>query len=106
METILLWVRVLINHFWTKSSGFENKHIFIAVLTEDGKVYSFGLGDSGQLGHGDRASQCTPKLIEDFVNKGVTIQKIASGYDHAIAISGVFFFFFLFFSLNNYSEPK
>ena len=33
-------------------------------LTFDGKVYSWGDGNEGKLGHGNRADCLTPRLIE------------------------------------------
>ena len=34
-----------------------------AAVTADGRVFSWGLGRDGQLGHGDTEDQLTPKLI-------------------------------------------
>ncbi len=36
------------------------------VLTDEGKVLSFGNGHNGTLGHGDEAVQCVPKVIADL----------------------------------------
>ena len=30
------------------------------------KIYTWGRGNSGQLGHGDRQNQDSPKLVEAF----------------------------------------
>ena len=42
----------------------QARHAHSLFLTEDGKVYSCGLGDYGQLGHGNQEDQDVPKLIE------------------------------------------
>jgi len=53
-------------------------------VIEDGRVFSFGQGENGQLGHGDRANATVPRQV-DF--RGVSIQKVACGYDHVAAVS-------------------
>ena len=34
-------------------------------LAADGRVFTFGKGRSGQLGHGDEENQLTPRVVED-----------------------------------------
>ena len=53
--------------------------------SDEGVVYSFGLGDEGRLGHGDEARQHTPKVIETL--KGVHISVVAAGWRHSLALS-------------------
>ena len=36
------------------------------VLSGDGKVYTFGFGDQGQLGHRNTDNQKVPTLVTDF----------------------------------------
>src|SRR5690606_35479482 len=43
----------------------------------------FGKGTHGQLGHGDREDQLTPKKIESLTD----IQAIAAGYYHSLALT-------------------
>ena len=35
------------------------------VLAADGRVFTFGRGDYGRLGHGDWQDQFTPRAVED-----------------------------------------
>lgn len=54
-------------------------------LTLDGKVFSWGEGEDGKLGHGNRLSLDRPKLIESLKSK--RIRDIACGSSHSAAIS-------------------
>lgn len=53
---------------------------FTMVVTREGKVYSWGIGSSGQLGHGNKRGYVTPKLIENLEN----IKRVECGYCHAL----------------------
>lgn len=59
----------------TKISCGEN---FSAALTSDGKLYTWGYGDEGQLGHGMRKDVRAPKQV-DFPEQ---IQKVSCGFAH------------------------
>ncbi|CAG7818352.1 unnamed protein product [Allacma fusca] len=54
-------------------------------LTVDGKVFSWGEGDDGKLGHGNRSSYDKPKLIDTLKSK--RIRDIACGSSHSAAIT-------------------
>ncbi|XP_026277054.2 E3 ubiquitin-protein ligase HERC2 [Frankliniella occidentalis] len=54
-------------------------------LTQDGKVFSWGQGEDGELGHGTRATLDRPRLIEAFRSK--RIRDIACGSAHSAAIT-------------------
>ncbi|XP_048524463.1 E3 ubiquitin-protein ligase HERC2 [Dendroctonus ponderosae] len=54
-------------------------------LTMDGKVFSWGEGEDGKLGHGNRLNLDKPKLIEALKSK--KIRDIACGSSHSAAIS-------------------
>ena len=54
-------------------------------LTVDGRVFSWGEGDDGKLGHCSRLSCDTPRLIEALKSK--RIRDIACGSSHSAAIS-------------------
>lgn len=79
------------------------------VLTSQGRVYTFGWGDRGQLGHRDTQNQRQPVLVHDLVEEaagplnverrgvglgrgmrwGVSIQvtNIVCGFDHTLALT-------------------
>ena len=46
-------------------------------------VFSFGLDDYGQLGHGDKKNQLEPKKIESLSD----VQEIAAGSKHSLALT-------------------
>lgn len=54
-------------------------------LTTDGKVYSWGEGEDGKLGHGNKNTVVVPKLIEELKNK--RMRDIACGSSHSASIS-------------------
>ncbi|XP_054270101.1 E3 ubiquitin-protein ligase HERC2 isoform X2 [Macrosteles quadrilineatus] len=54
-------------------------------LTLDGKVFSWGEGDDGKLGHGNRLTLEKPRLIEALKSKRV--RDIACGSSHSAAIT-------------------
>ena len=49
------------------------------------RVYSWGWGVHGQLGHGDTEERLVPKVISSFSNQ--TITKVAVGYCHSLALN-------------------
>eukprot|EP00947_MAST-08B_sp_MAST-8B-sp1_P002200 g2200.t1 len=54
-------------------------------LTEDGKAYSCGHGQSGRLGHGNQERQLVPKLIEAL--SGVRVCAVSAGGDHSLFLT-------------------
>jgi len=62
-------------------------------VSEDGAVYSFGLGDRGRLGHGDEENQLAPRVIEGLL--GVRACEVSAGDVHSLvlAASGAVFSF-------------
>ena len=56
-----------------------------AFCTEDGKVYAFGRGEKGQLGHGDWEDKSSPALVQALVGKHI-IQVQCGGY-HTMALT-------------------
>jgi len=56
-----------------------------AVYTEDGKMFTFGGGEHGQLGHGDKVNKIRPTLVEAL--DGVFISQITCGWSHSVALT-------------------
>lgn len=54
-------------------------------LTQDGKIFSWGEGEDGKLGHGNRISLDKPRLIDAL--KAKRIRDIACGSGHSAAIA-------------------
>jgi len=54
-------------------------------LTADGAVWSWGNGDFGKLGHGDRQHQLLPNKVEAFADQRVVA--VSAGGQHSIAIT-------------------
>ncbi|EGG22456.1 regulator of chromosome condensation domain-containing protein [Cavenderia fasciculata] len=55
------------------------------LLTTDGRVYSWGCGEDGKLGHGDEELSNDPKLIQFFENKKPIF--ISAGVDTSMVIT-------------------
>lgn len=55
------------------------------VLSENGKVYTWGRGQDGQLGHGNFSDQAMPKIVEALDSK--IIVDISLGVVHCLALS-------------------
>ena len=58
-------------------------------VTASGKLFTWGYGSSGQLGHGDTSNQNKPKLVEAL--RDTIITQIGTGSAHSchnIAITG------------------
>ena len=55
------------------------------VVSVTGRVYSFGLGGHGALGHGDLLEQHTPRLVEAL--RGVRVSAVEAGMQHSLALS-------------------
>jgi alpha-tubulin suppressor-like RCC1 family protein len=58
------------------------------LVTVNGRVYSFGDGTKGQLGHGPDLLKSTPKAVSSL--KKVKIERVACGECHTAFISGIF----------------
>lgn len=56
-----------------------------AAISKDGKVYTWGNGSNGKLGHADEENQPLPKLVEGI--DGNVIQ-IACGDFHTAVLTG------------------
>eukprot|EP00192_Tetraselmis_astigmatica_P009703 CAMPEP_0117664012 /NCGR_PEP_ID=MMETSP0804-20121206/8955_1 /TAXON_ID=1074897 /ORGANISM="Tetraselmis astigmatica, Strain CCMP880" /LENGTH=853 /DNA_ID=CAMNT_0005471141 /DNA_START=124 /DNA_END=2685 /DNA_ORIENTATION=- len=65
---------------------------FAVAVTQDGRMYSWGANDFGQLGLGDTRDRSSPELIAGALTKQ-EVQQVACGAEHAIIItsSGLLF---------------
>lgn len=62
------------------AAGYEHT----VALTMSGAVYTFGLGERGQLGHGSQHSQSTPKLVKELVRLQVRAVQVSAGGHHTV----------------------
>jgi alpha-tubulin suppressor-like RCC1 family protein len=53
-------------------------------VDDNGKVWSWGKGENGKLGHGDDADRHKPEMLQGFA--GVDIVKVACGESHSLAL--------------------
>ncbi|KAL7530787.1 hypothetical protein ACHAXR_004851 [Thalassiosira sp. AJA248-18] len=56
-----------------------------AVVTQDGKMYTFGGGEHGQLGHGDKVNKVKPTLVQAL--EAIFLQQITCGWSHSVALT-------------------
>ena len=63
---------------------------FTVALTEDGRLYSWGMGgtwlSAGALGHGNSTDQPFPKMIESLHGAGVNVVDVDCGLAHCLAL--------------------
>jgi len=55
------------------------------ILTSLGRLYTFGYGQHGQLGHRSNRNHSVPKLVTDLISKPIT--KIAAGWNHSLVLT-------------------
>eukprot|EP00743_Colponemidia_sp_Colp-15_P008722 GILK01009499.1.p1 GENE.GILK01009499.1~~GILK01009499.1.p1 ORF type:complete len:421 (-),score=31.77 GILK01009499.1:152-1375(-) len=53
----------------------------------EGKVYSWGSGDFGILGHEEQKAEYVPRVIDAFFTAGVSIKLVACGQQHSLALT-------------------
>lgn len=58
-----------------------------AVLTIEGKAFTFGLGVFGQLGHGTLGDRLRPQEIQAFTEQNISLKKITCGSYYTAAIT-------------------
>jgi len=56
-----------------------------AVITEDGRMYTFGGGEHGQLGHGDKVNKVKPTFVQAL--EGIFVSQITCGWSHSVALT-------------------
>lgn len=57
---------------------------FTVALTRGGAVHSFGRNEDGQLGHGDKATQLAPRLVEALAH--VRVASVCARGAHVLAL--------------------
>ncbi|TMW55803.1 hypothetical protein Poli38472_008451 [Pythium oligandrum] len=57
----------------------------VLALSADGRLYTWGRGDEGQLGHGDRVSHALPRVVSALAHQRVWL--IAAGRSHSVAVT-------------------
>jgi alpha-tubulin suppressor-like RCC1 family protein len=62
-------------------------HGHLVALSEDGLVYTCGLGRSGQLGHGNDQDQRLPRQVEAARFGGKKLVFVAAGEWHTLAVT-------------------
>ncbi len=55
------------------------------VVTNRGRLFSFGYGTNGQLGHRNTSNYSKPKLVQDLIGKNVI--QIAAGWAHSVIMT-------------------
>ena len=56
-----------------------------AAITEDGKMWTFGGGEHGQLGHGDKVNKVKPTVVQAL--EGIFVSQITCGWSHSVALT-------------------
>ena len=71
--------------FFERAKGVACGSRHTIILLEDGNVYSFGKGDYGQLGHGEKKNELNPKLVEAL--EGKLVKQVACGKGLSMALT-------------------
>ena len=70
-----------------KIVGASAGHRHSMVLDDKGRLYSFGTGTGGCLGHGDSLKQAFPVMIQEFAQNDISIINFSAGVDISMAVS-------------------
>ena len=77
----------ILNQYVVKKVAVHSGGKHAMALTLDGRVFSWGEGEDGKLGHGNRLTHEKPKLIEALRTK--RIRDIACGSSHSACITSL-----------------
>lgn len=64
-----------------------------AVITNTGALYTFGGGEHGQLGHGDKVNKLVPCLVQEIRNQVVV--SVTCGWSHSAILLGKYHISFI-----------
>ena len=56
--------------------------IHTVICTAEGRVWTFGHGGHGRLGHGGNTDEMVPRIVEGLV--GVKVAQVAAGHEHTV----------------------
>ena len=56
-------------------------------LTSDGRAYSWGCNDYGQLGHADLIPRSSPTVIQYFVEQNARVVDVFAGYWNTVFVT-------------------
>lgn len=59
---------------------------YVLAVTDNGAVYSFGLGSNFCLGHGEQHDEFQPRAIQKFWRKSIHVLRVSAGDEHAVAL--------------------
>ncbi|KAL9649455.1 hypothetical protein ABK040_000694 [Willaertia magna] len=76
-----------------KVSKIECGHWHSAIISEDGQLLTFGRGEDGQLGHGDKNNRHTPTPVKGTVLDDYKVVDVACGLWHTMALTEEGFLF-------------
>ena len=57
------------------------------MLSDACDIYTWGSSTKGTLGHGEEEEELVPRVVEALL--GRDIRKLACGYEHTLAVSGI-----------------
>lgn len=77
--TVMMSGAFQVDQYWNILSGYRHS----AAITEDGKLYTWGEGDHGRLGHGDGNGRQIPTLVHSLNDVG----SVACGSSHTLVVS-------------------
>ena len=77
------------SHILSLSAGTWHSAAVIHLTPLDGSgwLYTWGSGFQGQLGQGKVRKALTPTLVQDFIDKGLSVKEIFCGSNHNAAIT-------------------
>lgn len=75
-----LWHTAAIVETVPKSSSTENE-----IISSNGRLFTWGDGDKGRLGHGNKEARLVPECVSSLADKNIC--QVSCGYDLTIALS-------------------